>query len=189
MLAIYLLSLLFEMLQPSRHPDKLLEVWISALLLVMPPLSSHAQAWRVECNRWHLQFSMPYCFLIMVWRFCAAMVVLCAWKTCHVPISLHLHPFTQRHGSTSEHHAPLLISMHGSSREGSQPSLFLPPAPLESKRLGTFQQWLVTERWESLGPALLTDGWPAWLYLSRTDAALAAAPRLSLLTVLSGSDL
>lgn len=67
--------------------------------------------------------------------------------------------------------------MHDSSREGSQPSLFLPILPLESKRLCTFQQRLVIElfplRWETMGPALslLTDGWPVWLYLSRTDTA------------------
>lgn len=49
---------------------------ISALLLLTPPLSSRVQAWRVECNMWHLQFSIAYCFLIMVWRLCAALVVL-----------------------------------------------------------------------------------------------------------------
>lgn len=42
---------------------------------------------------------------------------------------------------------------------------------------------------ESVAPALLTDGRPVRLYLRRTDAALAAARWLSLLTALSGSDL
>lgn len=77
-----------------------------------------------------------------------------------------------------------LISLHESSRESLQPSLLLPPAPLRA-----FQQRLVLEWWESLGPALPTDGRPVGLYQSRTDAALAAARRLSLLPALSGSDL
>lgn len=57
-------------------------------LLVTPALSSLAQAWRVECIVWHLQFSMAYCFLIMVWRFSsvgllsAAVVVLLTGETC-----------------------------------------------------------------------------------------------------------
>lgn len=51
------------------------------------------------------------------------------------------------------------------------------------------EQRLVPEWWESWGPALPTDGRPVGLYRSRTDAALAAARRLSLWTALSGSDL
>lgn len=186
-LPLYLHSLLFEILQPTSW--KALGGGICALLLVTPPLSPHVQAWRVECNMWHLQFSMAYCFLIMVWRLCAAMVVLKAWKTCRVPISLRLYPFTQRRASTSTSSCALPNLSAWVLQGGSQPSLFLPPAPLESRRLGPVQQRRVTEWWESLGPALLTDGWPVWLYLSRTDAALAVAHRLSLLTVLSEPDL
>lgn len=53
--------------------------WMVAFL---PFHSSHwlcllLQAWRVECNMWHLQFSLAYRLLIMVPSFCAAMVVLC----------------------------------------------------------------------------------------------------------------
>lgn len=67
-----------------------------------------------------------------------------------------------------------LTSLHGSSGAGSH--FVPPPVPL-------------AERSESAGPAPRTDGRPVGLYLSRTDAALAAARRLSLLTALSVSAL
>lgn len=163
---------------------------ISALLLVTPPLSSRVQAWRVECNMWHLQFSMAYCLLIMVWRFCAAMVVLWAWKTCRVPISFRLYPFTQRGGSTSTSSCTLPNLSAWLLQGGSQPSLFLPPAPLSWEQEArpspaAAGHWMVGE-FGSSSP----DWWMACpTYLSRTDAALAAAHRLSLLTLLSEPDL
>lgn len=42
----------------SQHPGRHLGGGISALFFVTLPLSPPAQAWRVECNMWHLQFSM-----------------------------------------------------------------------------------------------------------------------------------
>lgn len=107
----------------------------------------------------------------MVWRFCAAMVVLFAWKTCHVPISLHLHPFTRRHGSTSEHRAPPLISMHGSSRGGS--AIFVPPTSTsweqEAPHIpGATGHWMVGAFWSSS-----PDWWMGCLTLSEQDGRCA----------------
>lgn len=77
-------------------------------LLVTLALSSFTQAWRVECIVWHLQFSMGYCFLIIVWGFCvgqlfAAVVVLLTGETCRVSaiVSLHLRSFTERRGTST----------------------------------------------------------------------------------------
>lgn len=71
-------------------------------------------------------------------------------------------------------HTLPLISMHDSSREGSQPSLFLPPLPLESKRLRAFQQRLVIELFsievgEHGSSSLSPDWWMACLTLSEQD--------------------
>lgn len=113
---------------------------------------------------WHLQF----CFLIMVGSFCAVVVVLCLKDTpCpRQPPSPPFHPETRLYLWVS---CTPLISLHGSSREGSQPSLFLPPAPPESTRLCAFQQRLVTGWWESWGQlSWLMDDLSDFIWAGRT---------------------
>lgn len=97
--------------------------------------------------------------------------------------------------STSTCHTLPLISTRDSLRKARRPPLSLPPLPLWSEGLRAFLQRLVTgslpSRRESVGPApcLPPDGWPVWLYLSRTTTVLAGSQRLSPPTALSGPDL
>lgn len=106
---------------------------------------------------WHRRFSVACCFLIMLARLRAAMVVLSAWKTCRQqPPCPPSHPQTWLWASRTPPHLYARVL-----QRRSQPPLFLPPAPRIPAAPG---DWMVGEFGSSSA-----DWWMACPTLSGQD--------------------
>lgn len=148
-------------------------------------LSAFAEAWRVECIAWHLQFSIAYCFLIMVWRFSsvgllsAAVVVFSARdvlcpRHCWPPSPPFYAEMWHLYLSTIYmSHTP--TNFYAWSPQKEFTAIFVPPtaASQEQEALripAAVGHWVVSiEAGEHGSSSLSPDWWMACLTLSEQD--------------------
>lgn len=170
------------------HSSFFKRTWRLGYFLSFPCDAGFVCLWHVECIVWHLQFSMAYCFLIMVWGFCSVdlpsaavvvfsnRVVLCP-RHCQAssPPFFFFFFFSTRDVALRRLNRLRvtlpLISMHESSREGSQPSLFREE---QEAAVHSCSGWSLScfhwgrRAWVQLSVSGLMDGLSDFIWAGRT---------------------